>query len=578
MVKIGKSSGPATSSTSANADSPWRKLTLALVNGNADNWFSSFGPRTLSEIYPSQTNESDVAHLLSHAVRDDLSLVEELSVDYSNYTEPLDITQTRLGQAVISFLEERGVAMEFRTMWPLTHETSVELQLKTRLEGQWGTEAGTPFLQSFEVRKDSTGKEVGFWFVNLLASPIALEDFNHFELTGDDGVTESYVVPDSILAEGGWTIGQMSTLVHIPLFIKQLSYMSETPFPSTQLMQMSRDIAFPEIAQPSRPVPFFSHLKHEFVQSFSHASTRDRGDGSNSYEGTIFPEVVQFGWRFDVEALNHLDVVMPVVIDGCVYAMTTVEDGFDNYRDLEYAAPWDDVLASPLARLAGYESRGSRLGAPQWIPNTHLGDISYQTKLLYADAEHLAQLGKKDQAFDKLNSAIRDGAGPYLVHAINTLFYSHLIPGLLDDPEEIVEVEFLAGQALAMEMHEQSTNALSNLGIGYFVIGDLENAERTLKAALDRPDKFAEDEASYFLALIAEAQGKDTDARGYRERCEIAGGYEPPSWLIPSEQASSSKIGGSTATARAKFCVECGTKFSSEEAKFCMNCGVQRLE
>ena len=576
MAKIGKSAGLGAPKPSSEEESLWRKFTLALVDGNADNWFSELEPRPISNLFPSQT-EDGIPHLLSYAVQNDLALVGDMQVRYEDYSKPLEIPETKIGKAVVDFLESKGVSMAFRTLWPLTHETSVELPLKTRLDGQWGTESGTPFMQSFEVRTDENGREVGFWFVNLLVSPVALEDFNHFEETGEDGLTEFYAVPDSVLDAGGWTIGQLSTMIHIPLFAKQLAYMSETPFPSTQLMQMSRDIAFSETPDKSRPKPFFSHVKHEFVQGISKSMTRDQGKGSNVYEGTIFPEVIQFGWRLEVDSLQHLDALMPVVLDGCTYAMSTVEDGFENYRDLNYPAPWDDLVASPLARLAGYESRGSRLSAPQWIPVTHIGDISSQTKLIYAEAERLDQLGKRDEALEKLNFVVRDGAGPFLVHAINSLFYSYLLPGLMDEPDGIGEVEFLASQALDMEMHEQSTNALCNLGIGYFVIGDLESAERTLKAALDRPDKFAEDEASYFLALVSEAQGREVQASDYRERCENAGGYEPPSWLGLPGKSSSSEIGGNAAPPRASFCSECGTKFISDEAKFCANCGEQRL-
>ena len=575
MVKIGKSSEPTPSDYSGNKDSSWQKLTLALVDGNADNWFSALRPRPISETYPLQTKET-YADLLSYAVKNDVALVEQLRVDYSDYSEPLEIPKTRLGQAVMDFLDQRVISMEFRTIKPLTHETGEKLQLRTRLEGQWGTDSSTPFLQAFEVRADASGKETGFWFVNLLASPIALEDFNYFEAHGDDGTVDIHTVPESIIAAGGWTIGQLSTKVHIPLFIKQLAYMSETPFPSSQLMQMSRDIAFPEVPEESRPRPFFSHLKHEFVQSFSRFSSQDKGDGSNAYEGTIFPEVVQFGWRFDLEALDHLDVVMPVAVDGCTYAMNSVEDGYENYRDLDYAAPWDDVLANPLARLADYESRGSRLRAPQFIPSTRLGDILYQTRAIYSEALDLRRLGQQNQAIERFNLAIGDGAGPFLVHAINTYLYSHLLPGLQENPEIITEIELLASQAVSMEMHGQSTNALSNLGIGYFLVGDLDSAERTLKLALNREDKFSEDEANYVLALVAEAQGEAVDARKYLERCEAAGGYKAPDWLSAGTRAKSGKVPSNNLNSKAAFCIACGAKFPTDEAKFCADCGQKR--
>lgn len=578
MAKIGQASR---SKSADSEDSFWEKFTLALVDGNADNWFADFSPESLSELFPNQTAEGDLNHLLSHVVKRDLSIVPSFEVDFSEFSNPVDVESTNLGRAIISFLNKRGVAMNYKTSWQVTHEAVADLDVRVRLEGQWGTAAGTPFLQSFEVRTDEKGREVGFWFVDLMASPVPLENFNHFELIDEDGSASSYAIPDDVLTEGGWTIGQISTKAHLPLLVKQLAYMSETPFPSTQLMQMSRDVAFTDVPSGARPKPFFAILKNEAVHSYSKSLSMDVGDGQNLYEGSLYPEVVVFGWHFDSEIIDHLETALPVVVDGCTYAMSTVEDGFENYRDLNYAAPWDDVVASPVARLASYETRGSRFGVPQWIPITHLGEISYRTKVMYAEAIRTRSLGKKDQAPIKLNSVVSDGAGPYLVHAINTLCYSHLLPSLIQDPEGLGEVEFLLGQAISMQMHEQSTNALGNLGIAYYLVGDYASAENALKSALDRDDAFSEAEASYFLALVLERQGRTAEANEYHSRSKVAGGIEPPSWLDSSSHQSSNKLGlGKAETTglglKPSFCPECGSKFQSLDAKFCTDCGQRR--
>lgn len=79
---------------------------------------------------------------------------------------------------------------------------------------------------------------------------------------------------------------------------------------------------------------------------------------------------------------------------------------------------------------------------------------------------------------------------------------------LFEELGEIEYFEFLVEEAISMEMHEQSITAICNLGAAYFVIGNLERSERTLKAALERPDKFAQDEASYFPCRDCRSSGK----------------------------------------------------------------------
>jgi hypothetical protein len=45
--------------------------------------------------------------------------------------------------------------------------------------------------------------------------------------------------------------------------------------------------------------------------------------------------------------------------------------------------------------------------------------------------------------------------------------------------------------------------------------------------ALERADKFAEDEASFYLSLIYGKEGDETKSEMYRKRCDDAGGYTP---------------------------------------------------
>jgi hypothetical protein len=449
------------------------------------------------------------------------------------------------------------------------------LDVKNRLDGQWGTDNSTSFIQSLEIYTDPTGKTTAYWFVDLLASPVPLESFNSFEITGDDGEVSTYGFASE---KGGWTVGQLSTKLQIPVLIKQLAYLSESPFPSTQIMSFSRDMAFKEVPESARPTPFFCLRKNGLVQGYSKLLSRGLAGGALKYDGSLFPDAIQFGWRFDEESIPYLAEIMPVIVDGCSYAMTTVEDGFENYRDLEYPAPWDDVVGSPCTFMAGYESRGSRLGAPQWIPNTHIGEITSQSLDVYSEALSRISSGERNEALERLNTLANDGAGPYLIHGINTLIYSFLLPKLKEHPEVISEVEYLARQNIEQCMVDQSTNAIANLGISYFLVGDLERSEQTLLEALEQKDKFAEDEASFFLNLVYSAKGEEALATEYKKRSDAAGGYEPPEWFEPRQSAgqkAESNI-SSSVLGQNPFCSGCGNKFTSDDQKFCPNCGSRR--
>jgi hypothetical protein len=57
--------------------------------------------------------------------------------------------------------------------------------------------------------------------------------------------------------------------------------------------------------------------------------------------------------------------------------------------------------------------------------------------------------------------------------------------------------------------------------------GDYEKAKTLLHSALEREDKFSEDEASYYLSVIYEKEGDKNQSEIYRQRCELAGGYTP---------------------------------------------------
>jgi tetratricopeptide (TPR) repeat protein len=68
---------------------------------------------------------------------------------------------------------------------------------------------------------------------------------------------------------------------------------------------------------------------------------------------------------------------------------------------------------------------------------------------------------------------------------------------------------------------------MSNWGISFFLRGKFDSAIAAFQSAIDREDKFCEDEASFYLSKIYEKQGDLVKSEEYRKRCEAAGGYEP---------------------------------------------------
>lgn len=555
-------------------NSLWEKFSLALVDPNSDQWFEDFNPIPVSTHYGSKFRESSQAYgLFSHAAYEDLSVVPAFELTEDSLGKIQVIPETKLGQVVNSFLKASEIGMEYKTLWPVSHEAQAELDLKVRLEGQWGTEAGTPFLQSFEVYEDSNGRVSGYWFVDLLACPVPLEPYNIFEVETDSGEIETHSLSDRGM---GWTLGQLSVYLQIPNFIKRLAYLCETPFPSTQIMSLTRNMAFGEVPKKAWPEPFFMVLKNGLVQGYS--KTLSRTHGGNRYDGSLFPNSVRFGWRLGEEAIPHLTEIMPVLINGCSFAMSTVEDGFENFRAIDYPYTWDPALGSPCASLVGYQNGGGgRGGAPQWIPNTHIGDIVSQTEALYRQAALAEEDGRDEDARQLLETLVANGAGPYLAHGINTYIYSHKLRDLIADPAELWDIEMMAMQVIDFDMMGQSTNACTNLGIAYFLAGELDLSAESLQTALQREDKFSEAEASFFLSLVEQKRGNSDAAAKYSNRCKLAGGYEPPNWIVSGAETGGQRDGNAPeAVNLAKFCSSCGQAFADSLQKFCTSCGQKR--
>ena len=112
------------------------------------------------------------------------------------------------------------------------------------------------------------------------------------------------------------------------------------------------------------------------------------------------------------------------------------------------------------------------------------------------------------------------------VNEINNYIYGYLIP-----TKNWAEIELLVKLAASKNVHQQSTNAISNGAVALYLQGRSDEAKEQFQIALDRPDQFAESEASWFLARIYEEAGEKELAQEFKERCEQAGGYNKPSFI-----------------------------------------------
>jgi tetratricopeptide (TPR) repeat protein len=168
-----------------------------------------------------------------------------------------------------------------------------------------------------------------------------------------------------------------------------------------------------------------------------------------------------------------------------------------------------------------FADSGRQGGYYRWLPTVELYELLQQTNSLW---EEVDEPGKSQSDKNSIYAWIGDeGVGNAAVAAcLNDGIFFSMIPA-----EAWGGVDFYAPIAFALNVKDQSTNAMSNWGVAYFLQGNFELAKVAFEIALDRDDKFADDEASFYLSKIYEQEGDLLKSEEYRKRCEAAGGYEP---------------------------------------------------
>ena len=554
-----------------DSKSLWEKISLALVDHNSNRWFEDLGVRPASEVFAKQV-ELDGETLKGYTnflEGDEFGILEKMQPRADEFENQLALDKSRLGSRVMEYLDANGVSYNFENSWAISHFEQIEVDVKGRLEGQWTTELGKPFMQNLEVYKDSSGKETAYWFVQLLATPLAVSSHNTVGVIDDDQM--KYIeIPQDCLEKGGLTFGEISTKIHLPIFLKKLAYMCEAPFPSMQIMSMSRDVAFSKVPLEARPIPTYVIERDSFAMG--HSTELSESSGGNQYNGQILPEVITFGWRFGEESLEYLEEFMPTIVDGCTYAVSTAEDGFRNFRREDFSADWDSVVKSPCEFNPFYERGKSRLAWPQWIPVSEIGDIVTSSHSLKQQAE---AADDSDEEFEILNALWQDGVGWFMASAGNSLLYSFLIPELQDNPHTIGVIEWIANRVIEMNVLGESDNARCNLGFSYAILGLKEEAHAILEPVINGSLTDSVAEAYYYLGLLHSKLGDTHQADKYWQLGKTAGEFEAPDWLQLAESPPAND-GSATFNSKAAFCAHCGSKFDNDAQKFCANCGAAR--
>ena len=113
------------------------------------------------------------------------------------------------------------------------------------------------------------------------------------------------------------------------------------------------------------------------------------------------------------------------------------------------------------------------------------------------------------------------------VSSVNSKIYGELIPS-----GNWIEAEKLYNEVISLEVGSQTTNLMSNFGIVLYLQGRVDEGIGQFNRVLNRKDRFAEAEASWFLTRIYRERGEQTLADLYTDKCRKSGGYSTPDFLV----------------------------------------------
>lgn len=549
----------------------WPHISRSINEGLADAWFEAYNPVPILESVPPEAAQDPKKYFnlfASFLLEDDgMKVVPFFRKEFQDFGEIQKLDESPLGKALISSLEQLGVIWRYETAYPIDEKTVVEM-LDLHEEGiaQWGSYFGMPVQQRFRVYRDSQGKETVVWFSNVLAATREFEHIRSRSFEMDDKIYISELEEEEI-KNGALTFGQWSTEFFIPSLAKKLFYLAETDFPSN-IMAFPRSSAYRDLDEESIPAPFIVNERRANAQG-----AFDESLGSVLASSTLFPNVISMGWSFSSSDHESISIILTRITDALVKINSYLEDGYLNFNGPEDPYQFDRVVLSASVFDAETERLGSALGLSQWIPVVRVGFLLNETNVRGAAANDALSAKADGNLRAEFSWLCNDGAGALVSSAINTYVYVWLLA-----EHQWEEIDRLLDAAVRLEVKDQSTNALSNWAISFHLRGDDDTAISLFERALNREDRYAEAEASFFLARIWDSRGGSSKADDYQRRCEAAGGYTLPEFM--SEDGGSKTLSVREHQVQgqliAKFCTNCGSEFIRDQARFCGECGTER--
>jgi tetratricopeptide (TPR) repeat protein len=622
----------------------------AANNGNEQTLWAKlvFGGQESQVFSPSQWFETDTkvmdtvtseeAQSLSEF---DPNLLNEQVLEPEDFSglEKTKFTDSQLGLSIIELFNEMDLQYEFGL-----YRINAEGQQEHLFEGfgdvpyAWpynylriylGLASGKVVATQLEILKRSDGSEFAYWSTHLIASNV------HMALGNDLGELELAECVDS----SSLRLPLMAEKYSIPRAMLKIAFLAETREIFTTLAKRSN---FKDLRLNS-PKPSYSILEFEEVW-VTNATITQGGE----FRGFIAPNAVKFGWTLDAPSMRaYKDSATDVIIlikDGLIRALECVEEGWETARGLvldESIVPENVMYLLPHRQVADYDfvfgnpalaierTPGTLDGLPTWVAQTSCLDLIVETEVA------MDELGEKtgrshgydlSNMYDDLEKVLMSGMGPLVPVIANTLAASFMIPVLSyrsDDGRNLLSphaeslfqvLKAQLSKAVLSSSISQRTNALVNMGVAYFQIGELDKAESHLLAALKEGVEYAEAESTYILSLLYEEKGDKKSALMFRKRFEKSDGYTPGEWLrngpitgvydpdedssgladleappktsgssglskssnssgLPGNQPAPKKSAGITAN----FCPLCGTKFGRDEERFCASCGEPRV-
>lgn len=507
----------------------WVQVSKKISDGLADAWFSNYEAKQVDEIFiHGEIDYEKLGKLLfKHSLvpGNQYQIIPEFASTLKDRSlTPKIISSSKLGKKLLENINALGLLFEFDKKILLSDDQYIEVPEEVAMRGNliWATYFESRFIQSFEIYEDAKGNEYCYWFSTVLyGTRPAIEQRSQEVLADLDDPKSVYKLEltQEEVDRGVLTFEKLSSKIHLPWLSKVLFYLGETPFPSS-IVSMSRSLAYEGLDESNFPTPYLDIVAREKILC-SGVQPSKLGAPRPVGLDIIAPQQVRMGWLFTASDLGSQRIILTTITDGLVRINSYLQDGYLNHNTSDSAFYFDAVVASDNQLEQRFAQSGKQGGYSRWVPTTEVFEMLMQTRNFYSEVEESTK-SPEDHESDFAWLTDEGVGNAEVATSINDAIYYFLIPR-----KQWGGVAFYAQTAIALEVPNQSTNARSNWGIANFMEGDYESAKSLFLAALEREDKFSEDEASYYLSVIYEKEGDKKRSEIYRKRCELAGGYSP---------------------------------------------------